>query len=102
MGLAIQYTATKACPVMTCDSCGEKIVDWKQAIVIYGRPQSNGTTVPIVGVYHKGKCDPRIPYWQPLNEYLGALLSNHPWGVINIDNDGKKSITVEVPNWKEF
>lgn len=102
MGLAVKYHGVMTYPVMTCDTCGEMIEDWKKAIVIYGRPLLHNGIKGIEGIYHKGQCDPKRKHWQNLEFYLTALFSNQYWGTRHLGKGGKKLITIEVPESLEL
>jgi len=97
MGLAVKYQGSMTYPVMTCDTCGEMIRDWRDAIVIYGKLPSCDGIKSIEGIYHKGQCDPKISNCQELIFYLPALIANHYWGTRHLGEGGQKLITIEVP-----
>jgi len=76
----------KTCPVMTCDRCGERIVDAANAMVRW-----NPDDLSDVEVTHKSdKCDLR-PWsansWVDLDVWLSQLL--HNVGYENADKRAK-------------
>jgi len=116
MGLAMRAEKGKHYPVLTCDTCGKPIEDWRLAITSFPWP---GEEAVVVQVFHKGDCDPggakRIEeyadilkeaehiirkrearLWQPLDHYLPWLLWNHKWGSRRSTKQGDK-LTLDVP-----
>ena len=117
MGLAMRCERGKTYPVLSCDTCGKPIEDWKLALV--GFPMPAQESVVAIQVFHKGACDPggakrtekyadilkeaehivrmrEARLWQPLDHYLPWLLWNHKWGTRCSTKQGDK-LTLEVP-----
>lgn len=94
MGLSMRCEKGKSYAVLTCDTCGKPIEDWRLAMVAYSWPSEDSTVA--VKVFHKVKCDPGTRSSEELTDYLPWLLWNHKWGKKGTNKRGA-TLTLDVP-----
>jgi hypothetical protein len=71
----------RACPVFICDECGERIRDFKMAIVVWDNSNQ-------FRHLHKITCDhDKSLRWCELGEHLRHLLFNVGMGVSEIETE---------------
>ena len=117
MGIAMRCEKGRIYPVLTCDTCGKPIEDWRVAIATCPIPAKD--SIVDVSIFHKGHCDPSSSLYKQeeagvlkevehylrkkehklttsLDQYLPWLLWNHKWGKISSSKHGEK-LTIDVP-----
>ena len=117
MGLAMRCEKGRIYPVLTCDTCGKPIEDWKVVIAACSIPAEY--SIVDVSIFHKGYCDPTSSLYKQekaevlkevdhylrkkeyklttaLDQYLPWLLWHQKWGKISSTKHGDR-LTIDVP-----